>query len=186
MKRKLRVMKKLFSSLMMFLVVFILASCGSTNPENNNQNTVNPPQNDGYSESVDSILEDGVDYISHADTYNGKNFTYNEQGWYINSLDQVPLPDPHIYGEDGVYYIVGTCDANNNIVACYTTTDFNTYEYAGEIFNPASYNGWEREQASIYAPEMYCFDGVYYLYYSALNKNGVRKRKVLYKLARKS
>lgn len=165
-------MKKIFIGLFILLCGFVLASCG-----NDGGKTETPKVE--YNKKVNPTLEEGSDYISHANTYNGKTFEYNEQMWYYNNLDKVPLPDPQIYEEDGVFYIVGTCDANVHVVMCYTTTDFNTFEKAGIIYNPATYKGWESSQPTIYAPEMYCFDGVYYLYYSALDKDGYRRNSVV-------
>ena len=42
------------------------------------------------------------------------------------------------------------------------------------------YDGWEdREEALVFAPEMYCFDGVYYLYYSAKDESLKRRCSVV-------
>jgi len=41
------------------------------------------------------------------------------------------------------------------------------------------YNGSENENAAVYAPEIYCFDGVYYMYYSANDEAGVRRCSVV-------
>ena len=67
---------------------------------------------------------------------------------YINKLDKVPLPDPHVFVENGVYYIVGTCDINNNIIACYTTTDFNTYNYENLYYWPIVEIGYRYKSTS--------------------------------------
>ena len=48
-------------------------------------------------------LIEGKDYIDHAVAHDGKKFVYDETMWYINELDKLPLPDPHIYVEDGKY-----------------------------------------------------------------------------------
>ena len=49
-----------------------------------------------YPESVDSALEEGVDYLDHASTYDGTGLSYDESMWYVNDLTAVPLPDPHV------------------------------------------------------------------------------------------
>ena len=126
------------------------------------------------------FLVEGEDYIDIASTWDGNSFEYNESLWYMNSLDDVPLPDPQVFVEDGIYYIVGTSDRNVNVVDCYVTTDFVTYEPHYGIYNPALYEGWEsRTEAIIYAPEIYCFDGVYYMYYSAKDENQKRRSSVV-------
>ena len=126
------------------------------------------------------FLVEGEDYIDIASTWDGDGFEYNESLWYMNSLDDVPLPDPQVFVEDGVYYIIGTSDRNVNVVDCYVTTDFVTYEPHYGIYNPHLYEGWEsRTESIIYAPEIYCFDGVYYMYYSAKDENLNRRSSVV-------
>ena len=125
-------------------------------------------------------LVENEDYIDLSSQYDGKNIDYNESIWYMNNLKDVPLPDPHVYVEGDTYYIVGTSDRNPDVVDCYVTTDFVNYTLHKEIYNPTLYNGWEdREQALVFAPEIYCFDGVYYMYYSAKDKNLKRRVSVV-------
>lgn len=157
-------MRKLVSILLIIVVLTsILTGCDKSN----------------YPESVSSNLQYEIDYIDHASTYDGKGLTYDDTMWYVNKLDSVPLPDPHVYVEDGVYYIVGTSDRDGNVIDCYSTEDFVTYKRHMGIYTPASFGGWEAEKADIYAPELYCFDGVYYMYYSAIDKEGIRRNSVV-------
>ncbi len=132
-----------------------------------------------YPTTVESNLLEGEDYIDHSATYDGKKLSYDESMWYVNELKDVPLPDPQIYVEDGVYYIVGTSDRNGNVIDCYSTKDFVTYKKHYGVYDPAQYGGWEAANAAIYAPELYCFDGVYYMYYSALDEKGIRRNSVV-------
>ena len=155
--------KLIISMIILSMVMSILTGCGGGN----------------YPESVNSILTENVDYIDYTSTYDGKSMSYDDSMWYVNDLSAVPLPDPHVYVEDGVYYIVGTSDRNGNVIDCYTTEDFVTYTKHYGIYDPANYKGWERTEASIYAPELYCFDGVYYMYYSAFDKDDIRRNSVV-------
>ncbi len=132
-----------------------------------------------YPENVDSNLVEGEDYVDHATTYDGTGLDYNSDMWYVNNLKDVPLADPHVYVENGTYYIVGTSDRDNNVIDCYSTQDFVTYKRHNGIYDPATFNGWESDKAAIYAPELYCFDGVYYMYYSAIDKEGIRRNSVV-------
>ena len=132
-----------------------------------------------YSETVDKHLTEGVDYVDHTSTYDGEGLTYDETMWYVNKLDSVPLPDPFVFVEDGTYYIVGTSDRDSNVIDCYTTEDFVNYERHTAIYNPASIGSWESAKAAIYAPEIYCFDGLYYMYYSANDRSGIRRNSVV-------
>ena len=151
-------MKKIVVYYLLFLIFFTLSSCQIKNPSLDNE------------KKESSLLVNGEDYICHTDLYDSKL-------WYMNNLDKMPLPDPHVYEENGTYYIVGT---SGFYITCYSTTDFNTYKNEGIIYNPRLYNGWENSYQALFAPELYCFDGVYYLYYSAMDDNHVRRNSVVY------
>ena len=133
-----------------------------------------------YPESVESNLVEGEDYIDHSATYNGKNLTYDDSMWYVNELKSVPLADPHVYCENGKYYITGTTDRDNSVIDCYITEDFVTYQRQMDIYDPSAFDGWESDESpQLFAPEVYCFDGVYYMYYSAKDKSGIRRNSVV-------
>ena len=132
-----------------------------------------------YPESVESNLVEDVDYVDHANTYDGKGLTYDDSMWYVNNLKDIPLPDPHVYFEDDTYYIVGTSDRDNGVIDAYSTKDFVNYQRHLAIYNPATFDGWESATPEIYAPEIYCFDGVYYMYYSANDESGIRRNSVV-------
>ena len=158
------------------LVLATLVSCGSVATTQEEK----PSEENLFVSTVESNLNEYEDYYEHSTTYDGKKFEYDNSAWYINNLDKVPLPDPHVFVEDGTYYIVGTSDRSGcKVVDCYYTTDFVTYNHSFGIYNPSSFKGWENSNPEVYAPEMYCFDGVYYLYYSAKNENGVRENSVV-------
>ena len=138
-------------------------------------NTSTPP---AFTNDVQANLIEDNDYVEHSKTYGDDEYIYDESMWYVNNLDKVPLPDPHIYVENGVYYITGTSDrSNGKYIDCYTTTDFVSFELFDAIYDPDSFDGWEANSPQIYAPEIYNFDGVYYLYYSAQGKDGKRCEK---------
>ena len=134
-----------------------------------------------YPENVESNLQDGVDYIDHTATYDDgkKQLSYDESMWYVNMLDDVPLADPHVYFEDDTYYIIGTTDRDNSVIDCFSTKDFVTYKRHMAIYDPSTFDGWEADSPELFAPELYCFDGVYYMYYSAENDAGKRFNSVV-------
>ena len=148
-------MKKLL--LITFAILLVLVSCVIEKPK-------------------DRLVEN-VDYIDLNSQYDGEDFEYDESLWYMNDLTELPLPDPQVYVENGTYYIVGTSDRNINVVDCYVTTDFVTYTPHYAIYDPSLYDGWESNNPEIYAPEIYCFDGVYYMYYSANDSIGKGTRR---------
>ena len=162
-----------------------LTSCGPTsNPttpttEPSTEPSVSVP--DPFVSDVESNLVMDEDYVEHSKTYGDGKYSYDPAKWYVNDLDKVPLPDPHVFYEDGKYYITGTSDTGNaRFLDMYVTEDFNYFEYKGKIYDPANYKGWEANPALLYAPEVYCFDGVYYLYYSAISRHdGVRYMSVV-------
>lgn len=132
-----------------------------------------------YPIEVSSNLQEGIDYIDHANTYDGSKLEYNDDMWYVNNLKDVPLADPHVYVENGTYYIVGTSDRDNNVIDAYSTKDFVTYKKHLAVYDPATFDGWEADKAEIFAPELYCFDGVYYMYYSAEDDEEIRRNSVV-------
>ena len=129
----------------------------------------------GTNNDKNEFLVENDDYVDLTSKYDGESFDYNKSLWYINDLAEVPLPDPFVYVEDDTYYVVGTNDRNVNTVDCYVTKDFSTYTHYRDIYDPSLYDGWENNSAEIFAPEIYCFDGIYYMYYSANDKGGVRR-----------
>ena len=168
------------------ILLFILCVfCFNMTGCQNNISTSSSKNNSSSSISKTSdekLLIEGVDYVDHSMTFNKGEFIFDESMWYINDLNKVPLPDPHVFFEDGVYYITGTNDYNEGrTIDCYVTEDFVSYHKI-ELYNPARYNGWESvESPQIYAPEIYHFGDEYYLYYSANDnlEKPVRRNSVL-------
>ena len=156
---------------MICVLAMLLSSC------------VTPKESTTQTEPTQVIKKDHLveneDYLDIASTYDGDGLEYNETMWYMNKLEDVPLPDPYIFVEGDTYYIVGTSDRSVNTVDCYVTTDFVTYELHPDIYDPLLYDGWEDEEALVFAPEIYCFDGVYYMYYSAKDSTLMRKCSVV-------
>jgi len=189
-------MKKVLLLLIVLLGSLALTGCtfapptinGGNNNQNNSGNNNNNNNNNNFGGNGttgvidknpgDSLLLEGEDYIDHSAMYDGKKFNFDESKWFINNLTEVPLPDPYVYEEDGVYYIYGTCDRNGGkSIDCYTTEDFNTFQRYLDIFTPS---GWEDDESpAVYAPELYLFNGVYYLYYSAVDATGRRYNSVV-------
>ena len=163
-------MRKIISILM--ITTMVLSTFAACTPKEEVYN---------FSSEVVANLQKDVDYIEHASTYDDKNktLTYDESMWYVNDLTSVPLADPHVYVENDTYYIVGTNDRDNGVIDAYSTKDFVNYQRHTAIYNPANFDGWEADAAEIYAPELYCFDGVYYMYYSAKDMNGYRRNSVV-------
>ncbi len=151
------------------------ASC--IRPDNNGTGN-NGTGNGGADGGKDHLVE-GEDYIDLTSRYDGVSFEYDDSLWYMNDLSDIPLPDPFVYVEGDTYYIVGTNDRDINVVDCYVTTDFVNYDIHYGIYDPDLYDGWENDDAAIYAPEIYLFDGVYYMYYSAEDDNNVRRCSVV-------
>lgn len=129
-----------------------------------------------FQNMVQTNMEEDTDFILHDGGADHK-WEYDTAMWYVNDLDKVPLPDPQVYAEDGTYYIVGTDDSTScKYIPCYYTTDFVTYEKKN-LYNPASFNGWEdKTNPTIYAPEMYKVGDKYYLYYSAIEASTSKRR----------
>lgn len=182
-------MKKIF--ILIFLIFTILSSScvyvvggnGTNNGNNNHNNENNNNSNEGVDTSI--IPEELLSYpvitqLQYTDygTLNKDNqhiIQYNKDKWYYNELKQIPLPDPFVYSENGVYYITGTNDRTIcNTIDIYMTTDFVNYSRY-EAYVPMA--DWEKkgEDARIFAPEIFKHDGYYYLTYSNIaEKDNIR------------
>ncbi len=175
-------MKKIKNiSLLMLLCTTILVGCNDQPTDLSNDNTSKESPISSVEEQPSSSVEKtklvkGTDYIAHNETYQNGGYDYNEDMWYINNLKDLPLPDPQVYEENGIYYITGTSDRTScKEIDIYWTLDFITYNLVTNVYIPSS-TAWERTNPEFYAPEIYCFNGVYYLYYSAMcrtNDNGL-------------
>lgn len=105
---------------------------------------------------------------------NDPDAIYDESKWYKNDLKHVPLPDPYVIEEDGVYYIYGTTDRTAAVtVDCYSTTDFNTFTLHANVYERDG-GGWSGK-TGIFAPEVVKIDDVFYMYYSSEDKNTGRR-----------
>ena len=166
-------MKKIIILFFLFIFLFAIFSCKKDDSINIGE------ENSGNDNIKKTFLVENEDYIDLASKYNGTSFNYNSSLWYMNELKSVPLPDPYVFVADDTYFIVGTNERNINTVDCYVTTDFSSYEVFYDIYDPSLYNGWEGPNPEIYAPEIYLFDGCYYMYYSANDKQGVRRCSVV-------
>ncbi len=124
-----------------------------------------------------TVLKENIDYIDYsALSSEGKIENYSSK-WLYNELS-VPLADPYVYAENGVYYIYGTTDRTiGSTIDCYTTRDFKEYTHHPDVYEPR-YGSWEKvgeNNALIFAPELIKYDGAYYLSYSNWAQNdGVR------------
>lgn len=111
------------------------------------------------------------DYTDYA--MQGKNPEFNESKWYRNDLKDIPLPDPFVLYANEKYYIYGTTDrTGSKTLDCYETEDFNNFKLYMNIDVQES-DAWGNK--TMFAPEVYCFDGIYYLYYSDISKTNNRR-----------
>ncbi len=163
----------------LFIVSLLCSGILGCNNTVSSSSKVSSSSFDPFVNKIEANLKEDVDYIDHESSYDD-DFVYDESIWYVNDLNEVPLPDPQVFVEDDMYYIVGTSDRSGcRVVDCYMTSDFQTFEAVYGIFDPNTFGGWENSNPLIYAPEMYCFDGEYYLYYSAMDDNNRRHNSVV-------
>ena len=117
-----------------------------------------------YSDLVGINHKDDVDFTR----YRFNNYEDYCLSNYRHLYDTYPfVGDPHIYYEDGTFYIVGTNDQQCARAVMYKTADFATYERVTGFdvdFNDPDL--WSYGVHAIFAPELYQFNGKYYFYYS--------------------
>ncbi len=90
---------------------------------------------------------------------------------YQNPL-QVKLGDPYVLrAKDGRYYMYGTGGVAKNGFAAYSSTNLVDWKDEGQVYYAANKNGWSDSTAAwngaYWAPEVYEYNGQYYMCYSA-------------------
>jgi len=83
-------MKKIFYYLFICFGVVSLFSCNNNNSTKEPTPEKTPTEEVSYNKNAESNLEENVDFISHAATYDGTKFSYDQSKWYVNNLDKVP------------------------------------------------------------------------------------------------
>ena len=175
---------KIKKIVLLFVVLLLGSAVSSCSLINNFINGNNNQGSNNDNNSTEVALSDQVrpsktnlDYVDYGAIGDGATMPdYDTSKWYRNDLKDVPLPDPHVYYEDGVYYIYGTTDRTGaKSLDCYTTTDFIEYTLHKDILYPNQKHKSNWEGNVIFAPEMYKFDDYYYLYYSNTHKDNGRR-----------
>lgn len=160
---------KLILPIIMLLGVVGCGNNSSTNTTNISSNNVNIILD---VPDADKVTPNQGEWVFT--DYNDSPSDYNTDKWYANELKSIPLPDPYVIEEDGVYYIYGTTDrTGSRTFDCYSTTDFNHFTLYKDIYKRDS-GVWSGTTSGMFAPEVMKFDDTYYLYYSAeLLQHGV-------------
>ncbi len=175
--------KKVFACTILGLIT-ILSACGG-----NGNNSSISSSDDNYSsieesssvevESTEVAEEDRQKPESTNFQYEnysmGTSATFDETKWYRNDLQDMALPDPSVIEVGDTYYIYGTTDrTGSQTLDCYSTTDFNNFTLYMNI-EKTSDDYWGKK--ILFAPEVYFYNDVYWLYYSDESKsfgNGLR------------
>lgn len=164
--------KRIFSLLMCGVMAISLASC-----QDNNEKTKTPtPETPDIAE--EDLVKPGASNVKYTDysmLSDGNHPDYNEEKWYRNDLKDLALPDPYVLEVDGTYYIYGTTDrTGSRTIDCYSTTDFHDFTWHKDVY-VAPEDSWETNSGGIFAPEMFVYEGEYYLYFGINNqRNGLR------------
>lgn len=89
--------------------------------------------------------------------------------------DYIDLPgsgwpaDPAVIEKDGTWYLYPT---NSGVsVECWSSTDLETWTYEGVVWGPAPPGSWNDN--TVWAPDVFAYEGSYYLYYTAADMIGV-------------
>ncbi|MBT1687061.1 glycoside hydrolase family 43 protein [Dawidia soli] len=97
---------------------------------------------------------------------------------YQNPL-QVTFGDPYVLHTKDKYYMYGTGGRAKNGFAAYSSTDLVHWKDEGQVFYAGNRNGWSDSTAAwdgaYWAPEVYEYNGKYYMFYSAQWKHNPGK-----------
>lgn len=89
---------------------------------------------------------------------------------YQNPL-AVTFGDPYVLQDNGKYYMYGTGGEARNGFAAYSSTDLVNWKHEGQVYHASNRNGWSDSTAAwdgaYWAPEVYRYQGKYYMFYSA-------------------
>ncbi len=96
---------------------------------------------------------------------------------------QNPLPvkfgDPYVLHNEGKYYMYGTGGGARNGFAAYSSTDLVNWKHEGQVYHANNVNGWSDSTAAwggaYWAPEVYKYQGKFYMFYSAQWKDNPNK-----------
>ncbi|GAA4306856.1 glycoside hydrolase family 43 protein [Compostibacter hankyongensis] len=97
---------------------------------------------------------------------------------------QNPLPvkfgDPYVlHVKGGKYYMYGTGGKAKNGFAAYSSTDLVNWKEEGQVYYAGNRNGWSDSTAAFngayWAPEVYQYNGRFYMFYSAQWKQNPNK-----------
>lgn len=101
----------------------------------------------------------------------------------VNTTYQNPLSvkfgDPYVLHAKGKYYMYGTGGGARNGFAAYSSTDLVNWENEGQVYYASNVNGWSDSTAAwggaYWAPEVYDYNGKFYMFYSAQWKHNPNK-----------
>jgi len=92
-----------------------------------------------------------------------------------NYGDPIDLPnntyaaDPSVIRVGDAYYLYPTTTGVS--IECWSSVDLENWTYEGVVWGPAPQGAWN--DAGVWAPDVFYYDGRFYLYYTANNKIGV-------------
>ncbi len=141
------------------LLLVLLVGCGVQNPSNSN----------GSKEVALADQEKPTSTNLEYEDYSlGTKADFDTSKWYRNDLKSMALPDPDVIEVGDTYYIYGTTDrTGSKTFDCYETEDFNTFKIHMNIEEtPSDYWGTK----TMFAPEVYYYNNLYWLYYSDNSK----------------
>jgi beta-xylosidase len=91
----------------------------------------------------------------------------------------VTFGDPYVLRDKGKYYMYGTGSEAKNGFAAYSSTDLVNWKHAGQVYYASNVNGWSDSTAAwdgaYWAPEVYKYQGKFYMFYSAQWKQNPNK-----------
>ena len=86
--------------------------------------------------------------------------------------EDIRIRDPYIVAADGIYYMYSsTGSADGTTVVVYRSTDLEEWGEPTDVYKLDT-TTWKSKE--LWAPEVHCYQGKYYLFLSILGKSGLR------------
>lgn len=126
---------------------------------------------------IDKYRPNFISVVSEDNQFTAENISIRQNDMVLDGTESYKNPvavgaDPHILFHDGVYYLYST-NAVNSGYKVFTSTNLKTWEDKGYCLRTADVYGSPTKNAGFWAPEVYNYNGKFYLIYTVDEHLGI-------------